>query len=123
MADIKITQSSIDENCEFSPKKYFISKHSIYPSKVSIDICSKFDVDLFFNRIFDKFEGFTNIVEIFMSNGVRRYKSFVFINENKNDTIIFQYKDRCFKYYAKTIDEGLIHIVNEILESCYEKTF
>ena len=118
--DTKFIISYLNDNQEFSPVKYFVHKHSVLPSEMSIDVNSKFNANLFYNRLVEKFSDFTRVEKSILCNNRKQYKSFILISEDKKDSIVFIFANRTFKYYATEIEPGLVCIINEIIGSCYE---
>lgn len=118
--DTKFIMSYLDDNQGFSPKKYFVHKHSIYPSELHIEVKRRFNVNKLFYRLIEKFPEFYRIEKSTFQDGKRECKSFVLISEEKSYSIVFQYVSGVFIYFAKEIEQGLVCILNEIIESCYE---
>lgn len=116
----KITIRLLDDHLKFSPKKYFVSKHSIYPSIVNFEIPEEFNANLFFERLIEKFPDFEKVGDYSVNDSELNCNKFILIHENKENSIIFEYSGYEFKYYSSFPDEGLIYIIDEIIKSCNE---
>lgn len=117
MKKITITPTLLNEDLTFSPIKYFVSKHSIYPNVITFKFDNKINLDLLYNRFVDKFDEF---VTFFRKNDKDIYNNFCFIYDDKDGIIIFYYYYGILYYYSNVMDEGLVVVINELINSCYE---
>lgn len=114
---ITITPTLLNEDLTFSPTKYFVSKKSIYPNIVYFSVPRVKFVEALYERMSDKFDEFTTF---FKKTSKGLCEEFTFIHDDKENTIIFQYQKCTLYYYSNIIDEGLINILTELIDSCNE---
>lgn len=117
MKKITITPTLLNEDLTFSPIKYFVSKHSIYPNVVTYKFDSKINIELLYDRLVDKFDEF---ITFFRKDDKSVYHNFCFIYDDKDYAIIFYYNYGTLYYYSNVMDEGLVTYINELINSCYE---
>ena len=108
MADVTITPTLLSDSLVFEPIKYFVSKHSIYPSHVFFRVNNNNEL---FEKMKDKFFGFESFASYSRVSSGLNVDSFTLISEDKKNTIIFVYDGRNLHYYSKNIDEGIIEII------------
>lgn len=119
MAEVKVTQSLIDDNNAFNPIKYFVSRHSFYPNIISIR--SNCNIGLLFEILKDKFNEFNYFSKSSFSNNELVVESFYLIFSESKSTIIFEC-DGCFlNYYSNDVDEGMLNILSTIINNSNAK--
>lgn len=120
MADVTITPTLLNEFLDFEPVKYFVSKHSIYPSKVTFKVNNRQDL---FEKMKDKFLGFESFASYSRTPMGFNVDSFIMISEDKKNTIIFHYDSDTLYYYSKSIDEGIVEIIYTMVNHETEENY
>lgn len=119
MSNIKITPVLLNEDLDFSPIKYFVSKHSIYPNIVNFNV-SKINKQTFFEKLKDKFNDFSAFSSYTYYDAKNEYDYFCLIYDEKDSCIIFYLNIDVFSFYSKYEDEGMVNILSTMIRSCYE---
>jgi hypothetical protein len=122
MVAFKPTLTIIDESGNIDPIKYFVSKHSIYPSFIDFDL-TYVNISLLYNKLKFKFGDECNVItQVSCIDTAFKHNAFYFIHENKDNSIMFYFNGFSLIYYANVIDEGLANILLTFIQDCHDET-
>ena len=118
---LKLSRKCLTEYLYFQPVRFFVEEYSIYPDVITFKTEKVNSIDLY-NHLKDKFgDEFKDCVHINHSKDKESITSFWFIHDERENSIIIHFDTDMLQLCSNEVDEGMISIIQSIIDSCYEK--
>lgn len=118
---LKLSRKCLTDYLYFDPVRFFVEEYFIYPDVVRFQ-ANKVDSINLYNHLKDKFgDEFKDCVHLDYLKDKESISSFWFVHDERENSIIIHFDTDMLQLVSNEIDEGMISIIQSIIDSCYEK--